>query len=113
MQQETKKESNLIQTKKKRLHSRHSISFYKDSYFFSVCIEIYLKMEKVTVSDIQKIKPGTSMTWTLEGSKCLSAKQLAYECGFRKINPQVEKYKVSIDRKESKITITAIPVKKL
>lgn len=70
-------------------------------------------MEKVTVSDIQKIKPGTSMTWTLEGSKCISAKQLAYECGFRKINPQVEKYKVSIDRKESKITITAIPVKKL
>lgn len=67
--------------------------------------------EKVTVSDIQKIKPGTSMTWHLEGNACLCAKQLAYECGFRRINPEVERYKVSINRKESKITITAIPKK--
>ena len=68
-------------------------------------------MEKVTVEDIRRIKPGSSMTFCISPEKCLSAKVLAYECGFRKINPQVEKYKVSIDRKESKITITAIPKK--
>ena len=69
-------------------------------------------MEKVTVEDIRKIKPGSSMTFCISPNKCISAKNLAYECGFRRINPQVDKYKVSINRKESKVTITAIPIKK-
>lgn len=67
--------------------------------------------DRITVTDIQKIEPGTSMTWKLSPKKCLSAKATAYECGFRRVNPKVEKYKVSINTKESKITITAIPVK--
>lgn len=69
-------------------------------------------MEKVTVEDIRKIKPGSSMTFCTSPDKCLSAKTLAYECAFKKVNPQVDKYKVSIDRKESKVTITAIQIKK-
>lgn len=69
-------------------------------------------MEKVTVEDIRNIKPGTSMTFIVPPNKCLSAKNVAYECGFKRVNPQVEKYKVSINRKESKVTITAIPIKK-
>lgn len=69
-------------------------------------------MEKVTVDDIRKITPGSSMTFVVPPNKCLSAKYLAYECGFKRVNPQVEKYKVSINRKESKVTITAMPIKK-
>lgn len=69
------------------------------------------KMDRVTVEDIKKIEPGTSMSWTLPPNKCLSAKNLAYECSFRRVNPRVMKYKVSLNRKESKITITAIPLK--
>lgn len=70
-----------------------------------------IKMDRVTVEDIKKIEPGTSMSWTLPPNKCLSAKNLAYECSFRRVNPRVMKYKVSLNRKESKITITAIPLK--
>lgn len=68
-------------------------------------------MDRVTVEDIKKIEPGTSMSWTLPPNKCLSAKNLTYECSFRRVNPRVMKYKVSLNRKESKITITAIPLK--
>ena len=68
-------------------------------------------MDKITVTDIQRIEPGTSMTWTLPPDKCLSAKAMAYEYSFKKKDPRIERYKVSINTKESKITITAIPVK--
>lgn len=67
--------------------------------------------DKITVTDIQRIEPGTSMTWTLPPTKCLSAKAMAYEYAFKKKDPRIERYKVSINTKESKITITAIPVK--
>lgn len=67
--------------------------------------------DKITVTDIQRIKPGTSMTWTLPLAKCLSAKAMAYEYAFKKKDSRIERYKVSINTKESKITITAIPVK--
>lgn len=67
--------------------------------------------DKITVTDIQRIEPGTSMTWTLPPAKSLSAKAMAYEYAFKKKDPRIERYKVSINTKESKITITAIPVK--
>lgn len=67
--------------------------------------------DKITVTDIQRIEPGTSITWTLPPAKCLSAKAMAYEYAFKKKDPRIERYKVSINTKESKITITAIPVK--
>lgn len=66
----------------------------------------------ITTEEIIKIKPGTSISMILPANKCYSVKQMAYQAQFKYPRPDVERYSVRIDMKESRITITAVPKKK-
>lgn len=64
---------------------------------------------KVTREDILKIKPGTSLTVRLSDYRaCDSARAVAYRAALADPRPDVERYSVSIDTKNWKVTITAI-----
>lgn len=65
---------------------------------------------KVTREEVLKIKPGSSLTvWLSSYKECDSARATAYRAALAYPRPDVERYQVSVDTKQFKITITAIP----
>ena len=64
---------------------------------------------KVTREEVSKIKPGSSLTvWLSNYNECDSAIATAYRTALAIPRPDVERYKVEIDTKTFKVTITAI-----
>lgn len=64
---------------------------------------------KVTREEILKIKPGSSLTVYMPDYRaCDSVRATAYRATLADPRPDVERYKVSIDTKKWKVTITAI-----
>ena len=64
---------------------------------------------KVTREEILKIKPGSSLTvYRPDYRACDSVRATAYRTALADPRPDVERYKVSIDTKKWKLTITAI-----
>lgn len=65
---------------------------------------------KVTKEEVLKIKAGSSLTVGLSDYRaCDSARAIAYRSALTDPRPDVERYKVSIDTKKYKVTITAVP----
>lgn len=64
---------------------------------------------KVTREEVSKIKPGSSLTvWLSNYNECDSARATAYRTALAIPRPDVERYKVEIDTKTFKVTVTPV-----